>query len=434
MARKIRSAFLRPAAQGLRSVARQMAMLARDRALWTLAARNVGRHRGRTAMTLAAIVLGVSALILTGGFIADVYHQLGESLIRSHSGHLQIARKGFHESGTRRPEEFVIDDPGTFARVVSAIPEVQDVMSRIAFSGLLNNGRADLPVIGEGIEPDAESRLGTSVRYVAGRGLRDADQFGAVIGKGLAGALGIKPGDPVVLVASAGAGALNTVDLDVIGVFESFSTDYDARAVRITLRAAQELLATDGANSIVVVLHRTADTGRVSRVIASGLQPSLEVRDWQQINDFYAKTVDLYDRQFGVLRLIVLLMVLLSVANSVNMSVFERVGEFGTMRALGRRGSDVFRLIFIENLMLGALGGAIGIVLSIALAWGISAIGIPMPPPPNANAGYTARIMVVPSELLFGMLTAVGATALACLWPARRASKIPVVDALRVGV
>ena len=63
----------------------------------------------------------------------------------------------------------------------------------------------------------------------------------------------------------------------------------------------------------------------------------LEVKTWLELNDFYAKTVKMYDVQFGVLRIIILLMVLLSVVNSVNMSVFERVGEFGTMMALGNR-------------------------------------------------------------------------------------------------
>lgn len=398
------------------------------------ALRSIGRQRGRTAMTLAAIAFGVCALVLTGGFVADVYRQLGESLIRSHSGHLQIARQGFFDAGTRRPEEFLIEDAAALSRRLSTVPGVQDAMARISFSGMLNNGRADLPVVGEGIEPGAEGRLGTSVRFVSGRALGEEDRFGAVLGKGLASALGVGTGDRVVLVASAGEGALNTLDLDVIGIFESFSSDYDARAVRIPLGAAQELLATTGANTIVVALRDTALTERAAQAIGAGLPAGLELRTWQQINDFYAKTVDLYDRQFGILRLIVLLMVLLSVANSVNMSVFERTAEFGTMRALGRRSGAVFRLVLTENFVLGAAGGLIGVALGVLLALVISAIGIPMPPPPNANLGYVAQIRIVPSELALAFLTAVVATVVACVLPARRASRIPVVEALREAI
>ena len=80
---------------------------------------------------------------------------------------------------------------------------------------------------------------------------------------------------------------------------------------------------------------------------------------WLKLNDFYAKTVEMYDVQFGVLRIIILLMVLLSVVNSVNMSVFERVGEFGTMMALGNRSRRVFTLIIAENTLIGVAGASL---------------------------------------------------------------------------
>ena len=134
-----------------------------------------------------------------------------------------------------------------------------------------------------------------------------------------------------------------------------------------------------------------------------------------------------------MLQLIILFMVLLSVANSVNMSAFERLPEFGTMQALGNRKRDVFRLILAENLLLGLIGSLLGVVTGITLALGISAIGIPMPPPPNANVGYTAFIRIVPLTVLTAFLIGFAATVLAALFPARRVSATPVVEALRQG-
>ena len=90
--------------------------------------------------------------------------------------------------------------------------------------------------------------------------------------------------------------------------------------------------------------------------------------------------------------MIVLVMVLLSVANTVNMALHERVGEFGTMMALGNRRGFIFRMIVLESGLLGVIGAALGLVLGLLLAWGISLVGIPMPPPPNWNVGYTAAI------------------------------------------
>ncbi|MFP5462851.1 MAG: ABC transporter permease, partial [Gammaproteobacteria bacterium] len=151
-------------------------------------------------------------------------------------------------------------------------------------------------------------------------------------------------------------------------------------------------------------------------------------------NDFYAKTVTLYETQFGGLRLIILAMVLLSVVNSVNMGAFERLGEFGTMMALGNRHADVVRLIVTESALLGVAGSVLGVVLGVILALLISAMGIPMPPPPNANVGYVASIRVVPWELALAFGIGVAATVAASFVPARRLLKVPVVDALRQNV
>jgi len=188
-------------------------------------------------------------------------------------------------------------------------------------------------------------------------------------------------------------------------------------------------------NTIVVSLQRTSDTDRTVKSLRQLLDPDdYEVRAWYQINDFYEKAVALYERQFSVLILIILVTVLLSVANSVNMSVSERVGEFGTMMAVGNRPGQIFRLIVVENVLLGASGAAIGAALGVLMALAISAVGVPMPPPPNANLGYTAHVAIVPSQIALAFAVGFLATVLASLFPAFRVARIPVVEALRQNV
>jgi len=400
-----------------------------------LALRNIFRQRGRTAMTLGAIIFGVAALVLSRGFFDDMLIQLAEGIIHSQSGHIQINRKGFFELGTRSPEKYLIEAPGPLRTTVTAMPGVEDVMARVSFTGLLNNGRTDRSIVGEGIEPGREGKLSTFMRITAGRQLTDQDGYGIILGEGVASSLKLKPGSRVTLVANSSGGALNSLDLEVVGVFQSFSSDFDARAIRVPLAAAQELLATAGVNTLVLSLAQTTDTDRTAGALVQALDPGVyEVKTWYEINDFFRKTVALFERQFGVLLVIILLMVLLSVANSVNMTTFERVSEFGTMMAFGNRRRQVLLLILAENVVLGLLGAAGGIVLGVSLAWVISAIGIPMPPPPNSNLGYTAQVRIFPGQL--GVAFAVGwiATIGAALLPARRIVRIPVVDALRQSV
>jgi putative ABC transport system permease protein len=404
-------------------------------ALFRLAARNVLRQRARTAMTLAAIAFGVIGLILSGGFVQDIFVQLGEAVIHSQSGHLQVAKAGFAAQGARRPDQYLIAQPDALKAQLAAERGVIDVMGRISFSGLLNNGRSDLSIVGEGIEPEREARNGTYLFISAGRQLENGDRFGALLGRGVAQALNLAPGDRATLVVSTRDGATNTLDLEVVGVFQTFSKDYDARAVKIALPAAQELLDTRGVNTLVVALARTRDTLRTAAALRSQVSSQgFEVSTWVELNDFYDKTVKLYDRQFGALRLIILAMVLLSVTNTVNMTIFERVGEFGTMRALGNRGAKVFALVLAESAVLGVAGAALGTVLGVVLALLISAIGIPMPPPPNADIGYTAQIQLVPSVIASAFGIGVIATVLAAILPALRVARTDVVEALRQNV
>lgn len=403
--------------------------------MFKLAFRNIFRNRLRTALTLAAIVCGVAAIIISGGFIEDVFVQLREATIHSRLGHAQVYRAGYLEYGRREPAHYLIAQPQQVIDSIRSIPHVQEVMTRVNFSGLANNGRADLPVIGEGVEPDKEARLGTATTFVAGHTLQDADPFGAIVGEGVASALQIKPGSLLNLTVNTPEGALNTLEFKVVGIFRTFSKDYDDRAVRISQIAAQELLYTQAIHSVVVSLDDTRHTDAVVAALKLKLgKLGFEVKPWHELADFYNKTVALYKRQFGALQFIILLMLVLSVASTVNMVVYERTGEFGTLLALGMRRRQIFRLVMLENALLGLVGAALGVAAGLALAAVISGIGLPMPPPPGANAAYTASIRVVPWILAAAAMTGALAAMVAAVLPGRRASRLAVVDALRQNI
>ena len=395
-----------------------------------LALRNIVRQKIRTAMASAAVIFGVTGLIVSGGFVQDIFVQLGEAIIHSQTGHIQIFRRDFLERGMRQPERFLIESPDRLGARLAAAPGVTEVAARLNFSGLLNNGRRDLAIIGEGIEASKEARLGGYLKVIAGRQLSDEDTFGMILGQGVAAALGLSVGDLAIVVVNTSDGALNTLDLEVIGVFQSFSKDFDSRAIRIPLRSAQDLLLTEGANLMVISLKETAQTDAVHARLLPLLPSDIEARTWYQLSDFYEKAVQLYDRQFGVLQLIILFMVLLSVANTVNMGVAERLSEFGTLQALGNSRQQVFRLILFENVLLGAIGAAGGLVIGLLAAETISTIGIPMPAPPNSNQGYTAHIQLDVWTSLKAVAIGFSSAALASLLPARRVSRTPIVDAL----
>jgi putative ABC transport system permease protein len=403
--------------------------------LFTLAFRNIFRNRIRTALTLAAVGCGVAAIIVSGGFVEDVFVQLRESTIHSRLGHVQVLRAGYLDYGRREPFRYLIADAAEVLDRARALPHVAIATTRVYFSGLANNGRADLPIAGEGVEADNEARLGTATVFVAGQPLSDTDPYAANLGEGLATALGLEPGSPVTLTVSTPDGALNALEFKVTGVFRTFSKDYDDHAVRISKVAAQQLLSTRAVHGIVLGLDDTGWTDETVVALAKVLPPGrYDVKPWHELADFYGKTVALYRRQFGALQFIIFVLLVLTVASTVNMVVHERTGEFGTLLALGTRRRDIFRLVLTENALLGGIGAVVGVVLGVGVSLLLSSIGIEMPPPPGSSASYTASIRLVPSVIAVAALAGWVAACCAALFPGRRAARLPVADALRHNV
>jgi putative ABC transport system permease protein len=203
---------------------------------------------------------------------------------------------------------------------------------------------------------------------------------------------------------------------------------------RLPLGLAQSLLRVDGAHSWLVLLDRTEDTDAYLarfRARFPAAAHTLEFVPWYERADFYTKTVALFSQQMAVLRLIIGVIIVLSISNLLVMSVLERTGEIGTLLAVGFRRDKVLRLFAAEGLLLGLIGGTAGVLVGYGLAELISAIGIPMPPPPGMDEGYTGEIRITLPVLGNAFAIALVTTALAGLYPAWKASRLDIVNALR---
>jgi putative ABC transport system permease protein len=195
---------------------------------------------------------------------------------------------------------------------------------------------------------------------------------------------------------------------------------------------AQELLRVKGAHRWIVVLNDTEDTPRVLAAMRSRFAGNgLEFTPWYEMSDFYHKVVALLGRQIDVVKLIIAIIIVLSISNTMMMNVLERTAEIGTSMAVGRRRSQILRQFMYEGLTIGLIGGVLGMTLGCVLGIVISAVGIPMPPPPGMAIGYTGEILLTGPIVLEALLIALITSLLASVYPARRASRMQIVDALR---
>ena len=222
------------------------------------------------------------------------------------------------------------------------------------------------------------------------------------------------------------------MDAEVRGLFATVSKAYDDSAIRVPLPLAHHLLRTTGVHEWIIVLNHTADTPRVLRVLRTRFGASgLEFVPWYELADFYNKTVRLLSKQMDVIKLIIGLIIVITISNSMIMAVMERTNEIGTAMAIGTRKRDVLLQFLFEGLLLGVLGGAAGVTAGIAIAEIVSTIGIPMPPAPGQARGYRAGMIVTAPVVETACVIAVLTALIAALYPAWKASRTSIVDALR---
>jgi len=410
--------------------------------LAALALRNLFRNRRRTALSLVVVSVGVVSLLLTLGFIRYSFDGLSEAIIRGGLAHLEVAPASppgstgnalIDRSGS--PPDF----PGwrEVRERVEKRPGVRATTASIQMAGVMMNGQRSVAFAGAALEPDRQKRMGINLKLRSGVDLPDAapspgeDQV--LLGVELARALAVGPGDAVVAMVGTADGTLNAVDLTVAGTFTTGLQDLDARVARVHLATAERLLSTDRVTSLLVGLEDGADIDAVARSIQQELPTTgtpFAVTDWATRAPFYRQVRGLYIGIFVFLGAIIGLLVALSTSNTFQMSVLERVREFGTLLAMGTDRLQLARLVVMEAVWLAIIGGVAGSALTIGIAAAINALEIEMPPPPAAVDPITLSVMLQPTDFLWAIVFMTLLLVAATAPPILRIFRLQVVEAL----
>ena len=397
-----------------------------------IAFRNVARQRRRSLFAVLIVTFGVVAMTLATGFIEWNVDYGREAMIRSQYGHIQVVRPGYFEDGLAAPFSYLITGNDDEFRAIQKQAHVRTLARRLSFNGLISFNDSVIPFIGMGVEPDSEQSLSESVTITAGDGLSAGDGRGIIVGQGLAANLGVNVGDTVVLMSNTPSGGMNAVEVKVRGLFSTIFKAYDDTALRLPLPVARKLLRINGEHNWVVLLDDTRHTDNVLQTLkASHAGRPLEFVPWIALADYYKKTAALFAKQANVIKVIISSIVILSISNTLMLGVFERTSEIGTSMALGMRRSEILRIFLSEGLLLGFFGSLTGLLASHLLAQLITMIGIPMPPGPGMAHGYIAGITITVPLAAEAFIIGLATTLCAGAYPAWRASRIAIIDALR---
>jgi putative ABC transport system permease protein len=402
---------------------------------WELALRNVLRNRRRSVLTAGVVVFGFAAFALAGGFMSQTFDGLKQGTIRGGVGQIQVAQPETFRGAEDRTLEHGIADAAAAESVLRRDPDVDAILPRIDFVGLVSNGARSVPYLGVGFDPAPEAAaMDTKSLVKEGRWFSSSDETGVLLGTGLALALQVRPGGTVTMFGTTPEGVLNALDATVVGLVDLPVKELNDRYLATTLPSASRLLGVSGIVSKLVVMLRPGRDDRAAKgrleVSLRNVRPRLEVKSWRELALFYNQVKLLYVGIFGFMGAILVVVVLLACANTMTMATTERIREIGTLRAIGTPPATIRKMFVAEGVVISTFGCLAGAVLALVVRAALNSSGIELPPPPGASHGMPIHVAFYPATYIVGLVAMVSTLALASYIPARRASRVPIVEAL----
>jgi ABC-type lipoprotein release transport system permease subunit len=403
--------------------------------LWKIAFRDLLRNKRRSLLTMLAMVMGVTLLIFMSAIYKGIMDGSLKMAIMLQSSHLQLRAESYDLDQVSMEWKDLLSDPNGLTQQIRSSPGVMDAMAVIWANGMVLSGEESVGVTINGV--DVQSSLLDPIResVVAGEMPGPDDRAGVLVGKRLAQTLDLKLGDEIVLVISTSNQSTDQAPFTIRGLYDTGVGQYDEVNVYMPLAKAQTFSAAgDRASAIRVLLDNRDNSDAFAAAFAA---PGLKVLTWRDLNALILTSMDATVVFTNMLNVIVLGMVAVVIANTLLMSVFERIREMGILAALGMKGRQILTMFLMEAGMLGMAGVAAGMAVGGAIVYYYSKVGLEFPQSiMEAKAsnmityGRYLYLAFSPENALTLALTALVIILVVAIYPAWFAARLEPVQAL----
>jgi len=406
---------------------------------WSVAWRNLWRHKRRSLITAFAMAIAVAMCMSMICWSDGMYEEMFKVMVEQQLGHVQVHHPEYPTKGLifdALPErETLLEKIDAVEGTVAASPRIDGFA---LLGGEVKSAGGQIV----GIDP-ARHRQVSNVheRITEGTFLSDASAREIIIGHGLAEDIEVGLGDEVVAVTQATDGSTGNDLYTVVGVFKTGDVGMDQAGGFIHIADAENLLMMfDQAHGITVLTDHpdSVEAFATSLGDAIAVEEKVQVQPWWEASPAIAQIMSMQDGIAVFLLLIVFTVAAFGVVNTMMMSVFERTREMGVLRALGLRKGKLVWLVVFESFFLAGLAATIGLTIGGLLDWYIVAYGIDfsgsMPEGFSFEGVMLDPVMKgafrVPPHV--STVTAVFIVSiLASLYPAWRATRLQPVTAIR---
>ena len=383
-------------------------------------------------MSMAGIALGVAALIVVLSVMNGFQQELRNRIL-SVASHIEI--RGLP----------VLADDADVAKAALRNPHVKAAAPYELGQAMLSAGDENRGAIVRGIDPQQEAGvadIGKSMRAGSLAALRPG-AFGIVLGGELARALGVRVGDPVVVIIPQGtvtpAGMLPRLkSFKVVGIFEVGMYEFDSGLALISIDDAQRLYRLDGVSGVRLKLDDLFNAPAVARELAGSLKVDAEIRDWTRSHANFFRAVAIEKRVMFIILLLIIAVAAFNIVSAQVMTVTDKQADIAILRTIGASPGSIMTIFVVQGALIGVIGTLIGVVGGVVLALNVDVVvpaiervfGIQFL---DKSVYYISEL---PSDLQRGDVVTIALIALllallATIYPAWRAARVNPAEALR---
>jgi lipoprotein-releasing system permease protein len=259
---------------------------------------------------------------------------------------------------------------------------------------------------------------------------------GAIIGRSLAYDLGLRVGDPIILISPAslanGLGAPRLKRFVVAGYFHSGMYEFDASLIFVDLKNGRALLADDPQlqSGLEARLHNLFDAPMVRAEVAQMAGPDYKVTDWTQANAPLFSSLKLEKMTDFLVLLLIVLVAAFNIIATLVMVVMERRKEIAILRAMGARARSVAAIFLCEGALLGVVGTAIGVTSGFLASFMVGRYHL-IHLPADLFMVSAVPVRLYPQNFIVVAVVAILLCVAAALYPALEARSLSPVEVIR---
>jgi ABC-type lipoprotein release transport system permease subunit len=399
-----------------------------------LAWRNLFRNKRRTFIAGTAIGIGLAAMI----FVDALWEGMEENMIRTvtatFTGEAQIHTEGFRE--TQEVERTIKQQERIIAGLKKE-PAVERFTLRAMSPGMISSPANLNAVLLVGVQTETEreiSRIDEAI--VRGKFFAGDDPQNMLIGSKLAELLDVDVGDRVVItVAQAETGDLSQEMFRISGIYQFNTDEMDKGMAFVRLEKAQEMLNIDKAVHEIAIDFTNREFARDEQnpFWAEYSEGGNEALGWPGLFPQLRAMFEWSQYTILIISVILFAIIALGIVNTLFMALYERMFEFGVLRAIGTRPFGIWKMIVSEAGSLAILSIGLGMVLgfvitSVFARIGIDYRGIEM-------GGMTVQDLIYPvlyvRQFIVYPLWVLLFTIIVGIYPATYAARLKPADAIR---